>query len=162
MLVKKILRESGTGLIEIILALSIVLLGVFALLKTYNYYLRFALSHRHDAKVALLLEEGIEAIKILRDVSWSQKIATLSSGSVYSLEFVNSTWSATTSRKYVDGVFDRTLVLSDVYRDSSDDIAGSGVLDSNTKKAVVLVAYNGIVGTTTKSVSVYVTNLFSN
>ena len=162
MLVEKILRKKGTGLIEIILGLSIVLLGVFALLKTYNYYLKFALSHRHDAKVALLLEEGIEAIKILRDVSWSQKIATLSSGSVYNFEFVNSTWNATTSRKYLDGIFDRTFVLSDVYRNSNDDIAGSGVLDSSTKKAVVSVAYHGIVGTTTKSVSVYITNLFSN
>ncbi|MEK7066025.1 MAG: hypothetical protein AAB965_00445, partial [Patescibacteria group bacterium] len=82
----------------------------------------------------------------------------------YSLAFVNSMWTSTTTGygRYIDGDFDRTFVLSNVYRNSSDSIASSGTLDSGTKKLVVSVSYRTLLGTTTKTMSTYITNLFSN
>lgn len=154
--------KKGSGIIEIIVGLSIVLVGIFALLKTYNYYLKFALIHKYDIAATLLAEEGVEAIKILRDSNFTSKIAALSSGTVYSLAFVNSFWESTTTRKYVDGIFDRTFLLNDVYREPTDDIGFSGTLDPNTKKVTVSVSYRGISGTSTKSISTYITNIFSN
>lgn len=156
------MKNRGSGIIEVIVGLAIIFVGVFALLKTYNYYLKFALIHKYDVRATLLAEEGIEAVKLLRDKGFALKIATLSSEVSYGLGFVNSFWESTTTRKYVDGIFDRTFVLSDVYRSPTDDVSASGILDPDTKKVTVSVSYRGISGTTTKSVSAYITNLFSN
>ena len=153
---------TGGGAIEVIVGLAIVLTGVFALLKTYNHYLRFALVHKDDVRAALLVEEGIEAVKLLRDKGFASKIATLSSEVSYGLGFVSSFWESTTTRKYIDGIFDRTFVFSDVYRGPNDDISASGILDPDTKKVTVSVSYLGISGTTTKSASAYITNIFNN
>lgn len=155
-------QNRGSGIVEIIVGLAVIVLGIFSLLKTYNYYLKFALSHRYDVQTALLAEEGIEAVRFLRDFSWTTKIAPLTPNTSYRLAFVNSIWTSTTSPKYIDAKFDRIFVLSDVYRDSSDVIASSGTLDPNTKKVIVSVSVRGVFGTTTRSISAYITNLFSN
>ena len=155
-------KQNGAGAIEVIVGLSIVLIGIFSLLRTYNYYLKFGLSHKYDVQAGLLLEEGVEAVKIIRNISWNSRISTLTPGTSYHLAFVNSLWTSTTTNKYIDGIFDRTFVLSDVYRDLSDDISDSGTLDLNTKKVVVSIAYRNGLATTTKSISAYITNLFNN
>ncbi len=152
----------GSGIVEVIVGLAIVLTGVFALLKTYNYYLSFALGHKYDTRATFLAEEGIEVVKLLRDKGFAAKIVTLNVGVTYSLGFVNSFWESTTTRKYVDGIFDRTFVLGDVYRNPTDDISASGVLDPDTKKVTVSIAYRANNSTTTKSISAYITNIFNN
>jgi Tfp pilus assembly protein PilV len=155
-------KNSGTGMIEVVVGSAIILVGIFSILKTYDYYLKFALSHRYDVQATLLAEEGIEVVKLLRDTSWSQNISTHSSGIPYRLAFSNAVWTSTTSTKYIDSKFSRTFVLSDVYRDSGDKISTSGTLDPNTKKVAVFVAVRNIFGTTTKSISTYITNIFDN
>ncbi len=156
------MKNKGSGTIEVIVGLSIVIVGVFSLLKTYNYYLKFALSHKYDVQTALLAEEGIEVVKLLRDVSWTTKIAPLTVGNGYGLAFVNGSWTSTTTLKYADSKFSRTFKLGDVYRGSDDKIASSGTLDSNTKKVTVSVSVRNVFSTTTKSISTYITNLFAN
>ncbi|MBI3632752.1 MAG: hypothetical protein HY226_00515 [Candidatus Vogelbacteria bacterium] len=155
-------KKKGAGIIEVIVGLAIVMVGIFALIRTYGYYLKFGLLHKYDVQASLLLEEGVEAVKLLRDTGWSSKISGLTVDSTYRLAFVNSSWTATTTKKYVDGIFDRTFTLSNVYRNSNDDISASGTLDPGTKKLVVAVAYRNGQSTTTKSISAYITNLFSN
>ncbi len=149
-------------MIEVLVGLAIVAIGVFAVFRTYNYYLNFVLDHRHDVQAALLAEEGIEAVKTLRDASWSGKIAPLSSGTRYGLAWSGSAWTSTTSTKYVDSFFYRTFTLADVYRDSSYRIAASGTLDPNTKQVTVSVAYRTALATSTKSIGSYITNIFAN
>ncbi len=156
------INQKGASVIEVVVGLAIFMIGIFALVKTYNYYLQFALIHKYDVQAALLAEEGIEAVKILRDQSFAGNITPLNSGTTYSIAFVNSFWQSTTTRKYVDGIFDRTFTLSDVYRNATDDISSSGTLDPGTKKLTVSVAYRGVSGITTKSISTYLTNLFNN
>ena len=157
-------NQKGSGLVEIVVGLAIIFTSIFFLIKTYNYYLKFALIHKNDVQATLLLEEGIEVVKVLRDVSWTNKIATLTPGTSYSLAFTNSVWTSTTTShgRYIDGDFDRTFTLGNVYRNSSDSIAPSGTLDPGTKKVVVSVSYSTLLGTTTKTMSAYITNLFSN
>ncbi len=113
-------------------------------------------------QTALLLEEGVEAVKLLRDSGWTAKIAPLVPGVNYGVAYVSGAWTSTTSLKYIDNKFYRTFALTDVYRDSNDKIASSGALDSNTKKVVVSVSVRTILGTTTKSISTYLANIFSN
>lgn len=155
-------KNSGSGILEVIVGLAIVAVGVFSLLRAYNYYLNFALLHKYNVQAVLLAEEGVEAVKLLRDTSWSSKITPLGTGTPYGIAFVGSSWTSTTTRQYIDGRFDRTFVLSEVYRDSNDRIASSGTLDSNTRKLIVSVSSRNMLATTTKSISTYITNIFAN
>lgn len=155
-------NNRGTGVIEVIIGSAIILIGIFSIIKTYNYYLRFALSHRYDIQATLLAEEGVEAVKLLRDKGWSENISTLIPGVAYSLAFINSSWTSTTSVNLIDGKFSRTFTVSEVYRGGDDRISSSGVLDQNTRKVAVSVAVRNNFGTTTKTISTYITNIFSN
>ncbi|MDO8493030.1 MAG: hypothetical protein Q7S19_00590 [bacterium] len=155
-------KNNGSGIIEVVVGLAIISVGIFSILRTYNYYIKFAIAHRYDVQLALLAEEGIEAVKLLRDTGWATKITPLSSGTNYSLAYATSSWASTTTIKYIDGRFNRTFILSDVYRDSNDRIASSGTLDPNTKKVIVSVFARNILATTTKSISTYITNIFGN
>lgn len=155
-------KQNGSGLIEVVVGLAIIFMSIFAMVRTYNYYLKFALSHKGDVQASLLMEEGIEVVKILRDVSWGSRITPLSAGMSYYLTFDGSSWKSTTTNKYIDGVFSRTFVLDNVYRDASDRIYSAGALDPNTKKVTVSVSYLNLMGTTTESMSSFITNLFNN
>ncbi len=155
-------NKKGFGMIETVVGLAIMIVVLFAVLQSYNYYLRFAFSHRYDVKAALLAEEGVEAVKFLRDSSWSKNIGGLQTGTLYSLVFDGQSWATTTTSLYIDGIFDRTFKVDSVYRNSDDDISTSGVLDPGTVRLTVNVSYNSNFGTTTKSISTYITNLFDN
>lgn len=155
-------KNKGAGTIEVVIGLAVVLTGVFYLMQIYDFYFRFALSHKNDVQATLLAEEGIEVVKWLRDKSFSGQISTLNVDTEYGLGFVGQSFESTTSRKYIDGIFDRTFVISDVYRGPTDDISDSGSFDPNTKKVAVNVSYRSAMGTTTKSISTYITNLFGN
>ena len=98
--------------------------------------------------------------KIFRDTSWTNISAPVT-GSSYYLTFNGTSWATSTTNTYIDGVFERKIVLSDVYRDANDDIVSSGgVLDTGTRKATVTVSWYEKTATTTKSISTYLTNIF--
>ena len=102
----------------------------------------------------------MDAVKILRDTSWSSGIGNLTVGSNYFFSYNGTTWVSTANNVYIDGIFERKFSLNNVYRDANDDIAVSGTLDSGTKKATVSVSWRGRTGTTTKSASFYLTDFF--
>jgi len=109
-------------------------------------------------QVAFLLEEGMETVKIIRDSSWNN-INNLTTGNTYFLEFLNHDWIATSTNTYIDGKFERSFVIENVYRDINDDIIVSGgTLDINTKKTTVSVSWHNGKSTSTKSISAYLTN----
>ena len=109
-----------------------------------------------------LADEGIEAARLMRDSGWSANIAAHTTGTTFYLEWDGTTWLATDTNTYIDGVFERAVVLSDVYRDGNQQIAASGSLDSNARKVTVTVSWNVDGATSSRSLSAYITNLFSN
>src|SRR3989344_5170826 len=52
--------------------------------------------------------------------------------------------------------------LDDVYRHGGEDITESGTLDPDTKKVTVSVSWRAQSGTSTRSLSIYMTNMFNN
>ncbi|MFY9461907.1 MAG: hypothetical protein WAP51_01760, partial [Candidatus Sungiibacteriota bacterium] len=115
-------------------------------------------------QAAFLSEEGIEAVKGLRDADWDTKIASLTPDTDHWLVFSGDAWALTsTAQPFADKRFDRRVRISAVGRDSSDDIVGSGgAIDSGTKKITVSVAWFDRGATTTATLSTYITNLFNN
>lgn len=161
---KSIDTKKGSGMIEVIIVSSIIVLVITTLIGSVSIYLRQSSKNIDDVKVGYLLEEGIEAVKTMRNNSWTSKIATLSNNSTYYLYFGNNAWSATTTKQVVDGIFTRTFILYPVYRDANKDIALSGTLDAGTKKLSVNVSWfdNSSESTTTKSISTYIANIYGN
>lgn len=151
-------------LVEILIATSIILVFLLALLGTHNLYLKTAFVNGDVIKGVYLVEEGVEVARFLRNSSWSGNIAPLSLDVSYSLLFDAGSWQAATTTVWVDNNFKRVVKFSAVYRDVSGDIVSSGgTLDPNTLLVVSSVSWPTSGGaTTTKSISTYLTNLFSN
>ncbi len=160
---KKARQTTGMSLVEILIGCTIITIGILALINTYSVYVKYALTHDKNVQASYLLAEGLEAVSLLRDQSWSANITPLSSGTTYYLAFNGTSWTLMAGMQYVDSIFLRTAVLEDVTRDASDKIiSSSGTADANTKKVTITVAYPQSNGTTTQSISKYITNLYKN
>ena len=149
-------------MVEIIVAISIITVSILAAMAVAQKSAYLSRQALHTTEAAFLLEEGTEALKILRDAGWQQNIAALAISGDYYFSFDNGQWQATSSNVFIDGLFERKLRLENVYRDSQARIADSGELDSNTKKAALFVSWRSRGATTTKTISTYLTNLFNN
>ena len=68
--------------------------------------------------------------RVLRDASWAN-FAAITLDMPYRLALVAGVWQATTSATLIDGVFDRTMTLSSVYRAT----AGSDIVASTSPVA---------------------------
>lgn len=155
--------KSGSGMVEILVAIFIFSIVLGSLITASNQYLTGAGDNLKYAKAAYIAEEGVEAVKIIRDTSWAT-ITALSNNTNYYLYWntsssTNNTWYATTTSSLVDSSFTRTFQLEAVYRDSNGRIQSSGTLDTNTKKVTVTISWSAKAATTTKSLSTYITNI---
>ena len=156
------LRASGFGLVEIVVVAGLLAISGVAMMSAYNTILVNSLQSLYSTKAAFLAEEGLEAVRLLRDDGWSSNVAALSSGTTYWPVFSTSTgrWQAGTDPVFIDGLFERSFRLADVYRNGDGDLADTGALDSNAKKVTVSVSWRRGQATTTKTITTYLTNLF--
>lgn len=154
--------NKGIALVEMIIASAVMLAVVIATTVSYNTYVQYALANQNRVKIGYLLEEGLEAVTFLRDKGWSAYITPLSTNTTYYLYNNDTYWSATTTAQYTDGQFLRSFTIENVNRDANNDIAVAGTNDTNTKKITATVAYFEGHATTTKSISMYMTNINNN
>lgn len=155
---QKIYSKQGFSLVEVVVSAAIMLVCVLALLTIHNLYLKNALDNTYSAKAAYLAEEGLEAMRYLRDDSWSGNISSLSDNFPYGVSLVGGVWK-TGSTTAVD-VFDRTITLGPVYRDVSGDIVSAGgSLASTTRLVTSSVSWSNRGATSTITLSTYLTNL---
>ncbi|HJN62669.1 MAG TPA: hypothetical protein QGH03_00310 [Candidatus Paceibacterota bacterium] len=152
--------KRGISLIEVIIGTSIILIAFIGLVATYNLFLEMALKNTQKIQSAYLLEEGLEAIRSVRDDSWDNNIATLATDISYGLSFDGSDWGINLNPSMIDNEFYREFSVENVYRDINDDIASSGTLDSRTKFFIVSVSWIEGGATTTKSISSYLSKIF--
>ncbi|OIO30945.1 hypothetical protein AUJ77_01230 [Candidatus Nomurabacteria bacterium CG1_02_43_90] len=109
-----------------------------------------------------LLEEGVEATKIFRDMSYTNNFMKMSTTTTYYFAWNGTNWATTTTNTLIDGKFERKFTLTDVKRDLNNDIATTGTYDPDIKLVTVSVAWSGSLGTTTRTIQTYVTNIFNN
>jgi type II secretory pathway pseudopilin PulG len=156
--------SKGMGLMEIIIGTTIISLSLVGLITSFNLFVSTGLSNTQKVQAVYILEESIEAFRYIRDGGWTTNINPLSKNAPYNLAFDGSNWEATTTTTLIDGVFNRTITIADVYRRQSDDdiIAStspdSKILDPNTVQVTAKVLWddNEVKGAT------YFTNIFSN
>ena len=153
-------KSKGFGLIEIIIGSAILTISLIAISTYFQKSLQLSQDSGKTVQAGFLLEEGVEVVKFFRDTSWVN-ISGLTAGTFYYLQFDGTKWATTSSNVFISGVFERKLVINNVSRDANDDIVSSGgTNDADTKKVTVSVSWLGRNGTTTKSISTYITNIF--
>ncbi len=156
--------EKGFNLVEIVIATGIISLSLVSIIAIAGRSI--AVSHRalNTYTAALLLEEGSEATRIVRDDSWAT-ISSLTAGDTYYPLFdsATNTWSLSTNPADGQvGAYTRSIVPSNVVRNAGDDIDVSGTLDTGTRFFTETVTWresNGQVQT--KTDSFYLSDIFS-
>ena|SRR3989344_8115470 len=154
-------NKQGFGVVEIVVAIAIISVVLFGLMRIARNFLVLSRTTSNQVKASYLLEEELEALRSIRDRSWSGEIAPLISGTSYYFYFGAGIWQTTTTPQIIDD-FSRSFKMADVYRDANDDIADVGTLDPNTKKFEFKVSWDGPKGVSSQSLSTYFTNFFDN
>src|SRR3989344_1002893 len=147
-------------MVEVLVVISIItlsMLGSMAVAQKSIYVSRQAL---HMSQAAFLLEEGAEAVRILRDNAWTN-ISNLTPGSNYYPLFSGGTWTLSGTSNTV-GIFTRIVSINNVNRDNStQDIAVAGTNDPGTKLVTVTVSWDEGGTAITKTLSFYILDIFS-
>lgn len=155
-------KNKGFSLVEALIAIFIIVFCILAIWRVYVFFIKTSLSNSKFFQGTFLADEGVEAVKFMRDSGWSSNIASLTPETPYSLVFDGVKWEATSTISYIDGVFDRRAIFSEVYRDTDGDIADSGTLDQGTRKVQITVSWSKDSSTSTREITTYVSNLFKN
>lgn len=158
------LRVKGFGLVEIIIAVAIAASLILGLGQVMQISLKLLREERMNMEAALLLQEGIEAMRMLRDASWSQYIAPMATGADYYLT-ATTTWGIwAVPQASINGRYTRVIRLDAVNRESGTDriVASGGYADAGTRKLTVVVSWAGGAGTSSVSSVTYIANFLQN
>ena len=150
--------DAGFGLVEIVVITAVVTAAFTSFLEAGVLAVRLIRAEKENLEATLLAQESMEAARSLRDESWDDNIAALSSGVSYYPIIENSKWKfAAIPPGPVNDKYTRYVIFNDVYRDAQDRIAPSGTLDSGTKKLTARVTW----GSKQKELVTYFTNFQS-
>lgn len=156
-------KENGFGLVEVVVGsavLSVALLGISTFFQTT---LRASKATETAVQGDYFLEEGIEALKLFRDISYTGNIRNMSTTTTYYFSWSGTSWASTTVNTLIDNKFERKVTFTDVKRDVNSDIATTGTYDPDIKLVTVSVSWwSPVIGTTTRSIQTYITNIFNN
>ena len=153
--------SAGISLVEVVIGTSLILLALTGLITAYAFYFRAGLRNTPELQATFLLQEGVEAVTLLRDEAWNN-LSALQSETPYFLSWNGTKWVVTGAETLIDDAFRRTITLSQVYRRNSDkDIVASTspdakTIDPDAKQLTIRVTAPGI----DRSLSTYLTNLF--
>jgi Tfp pilus assembly protein PilE len=161
MVLKNKNKNIGFGMVEAVVVISIIAVFVLLSLSVNAFYAEISKRNKHYIQASFLAEEGVEALKYMRDDSWTTNIDPLIPNTDYYLIF-NSGWVSTTVAQNTNEYY-RSFRVYDVLRDVSGDIVETGgTLDPGTKFLQMKVEWLGKNGTTTREVSAYITDIFGN
>ena len=146
-------------MVEIIVASAIITMVVIAASVVAQKAVSLSRQSVHQAQAALLLEEGAESVRIVRDNAWSN-ISSLTAATDYYISFSGGTWVISTTPNQV-GIFTRKITFSPAYRDGSQNLSASGTLDSQTSLVSVIVSWTEGGQAVSKTLQFYITDLFS-
>jgi type II secretory pathway pseudopilin PulG len=165
--------KKGFTIIEVIIACSIITITVFTLMSAASKGIELSGRSLRQTQANTLLEEGVEAVKTIRDDSWDT-ISALSLDAPYYLFYDINTnkWSLSSSMDTpissiptypIDDIFSRQVVFSEVYRNNDDDIDeedGSN-LDDGIKKVTVTVSWHSSGSQVSKDLVFYLADIFN-
>ena len=160
---KKHIGSKGFSVVEILVASAIIGIMVFSLAQVGALSFRLTNNASNRIEAAFLLNEGIEAVRFLRDESWGGNLELLTLDSDYFLVFDGSNYTFQTSAPpLTNEKFQRVLRFSEVLRNGQDDIDQVGTADPRTRKVAIEIEWSDRETALTESVEFYITDLFNN
>lgn len=154
--------SKGFSLIEVVIGSAIISVSLVAIIGVFSSLVSLSSKNTSRVQSSMLLEEGVEAVRTMRDFGWTSNIGSLTQNTPYYLYWNGSRWTATTTASTIDNYFSRTITLSPAYRDGNYDLTQSGTVDSSARLIRVDVTWNEKGATSTKTLSSYVFNTFNN
>ncbi|MFA7285591.1 MAG: prepilin-type N-terminal cleavage/methylation domain-containing protein [Candidatus Paceibacterota bacterium] len=155
-------QNKGFLLVEVLISVFIISVSVVSFSGLAQKAIAISRQSLNTTKASFFLEEGVEIVRAFRDSSWSN-ITSLSVNTDYYIEYDTSHngWYFTTTPNTIDG-FTRKITFFNVNRNTTtQDIDTGGVNDNGTKLVVVTVSWQEGASLKTKSVSVYISDIFS-
>lgn len=156
----KKIHNTGFALIEVLVAVVILTSAALGIVTVASRSLSLSQDNIKSYQASLAMQEAIEAVKITRLSGWSS-ITALSTGTNLGMTWSGSTWTVGGSPSLNSQGFTRTIVVSNVYRDSNDDIVTTGgTLDTGTKKFTITNSWSSRGQTKSQVVEFYIANIF--
>jgi len=155
-------KRDGFSILEATIAIAVAILVFVGIYQIIVLSIRTTDTNLQVIEAVHRAEESVEVTRTLRNESWGSNIASLTIGNTYYPIFENSTWSLSTTPPNPEDAFIETIVLSNVYRDESDNIAESGTLDPNSRKVTATVSWENRGFSRQESVETYITNFLDN
>lgn len=129
--------KRGFSFIEIIMAIAIFTIVAGSSVTSLLGNFRIQTKTTDNSRAAAIANEGIEAVRSMRNNSWS----SLVDGS-HGLTDVGGTWQFSGTSDLVDGKYTRVINISPANRDGSGNlIATAGTTDSNAKLVTSTVTW---------------------
>lgn len=156
-------NTKGFMTIEMLISISIITIFIFFSMQIVQKSMYLSRQALHITQSAYLLEEGGEAMRIIRDNNWDN-ISSLDVFTDYYFIFSDSTntWSLSTVPNNLD-IFTRKVEVKDVYRDSitNDIVENNGIVDFETKLIIISVSWKEGEKNFEKKLFFYLSNIFS-
>ena len=149
----------GFAMVEILVAVAIISASLLSALLISSKAISVSRQSVHVAQASFLLEEGAEAVRVMRDNAWTN-ISGLTPGTTYYPTFSGGTWTLSTNSSQV-GIFTRKVFIGAVNRDAGTaDISVNGTNDPGTKLITVNVSWQEGGVTVSKNLKFYISNIF--
>lgn len=159
-------KSRGIGLVEILIVTAVLGVGLLAVISFLIYSRGVTFQVARTTEATTLAEEGIEAVRVMRDESWNTNIATLDAATpaTYYPVISSDKWTLTTTDPGpINNLYTRTIVVEQVGRDGADEILSSGgTIDPNTKKVTSTVTWTENGRNKQVQLVAYITNLLGN
>lgn len=151
--------KTGFTIVEIVVVVGVIIAALTAILGFFAFEAKVAGRSRMRLEAISFIEESMEAVRNFRDnTSWdSDGIGALTISTNYHPASSSTGWDIVSGNETIKG-FTRAVVFNEVSRDANDDISDSGTNDSNTRKITVIVSWTDRQGSTSESLSTYITN----
>ncbi len=155
---KKIMNR-GVSAVEVAIGVSIAALVLVYAMTTIALFINAGRTTSERTKAIYLAEDGFELLRYVRDGSWTS-ISTLSSNTTYYLSVTPTGVYVVTTPQTIDG-FTRSFRISNVYRNSADDIVASTTSGSSadTSSKYIVMTVTGGVSTTTVAMTTILTEI---
>lgn len=129
--------QSGQSIIEFIVGAAIlVIIGTSATVALVGSYSANTLSQQ-ESQASSFGQEAIAAVESIRNQNWGN----LTNGT-HGLSNASGSWIFAAGSSDTNGIYTRSVTVSDVYRNNGQIVSSGGSIDPNTKLAEVQVSWN--------------------
>ena len=157
-------KKIGFSLVEIVIAIAISVMFFLAIYEMILFATKITANSLRRVEAVNFAQEGIEAVRTIRDKSWTTNLAGIANDTNYYLLISGGKWTLTqTAQPFLNTMFTRTIKFYAVNRDVNGNIVASGgTADIKTKKVVSTVSWTERGQSYNVSLETYMTNFLDN